>query len=102
MNILILGSGGREHALAWKLAASPLTALLLAEVAAPHGFTEDEVRAIAGDPGELAKTRAEAQSWSRRGVNGVPFTIMGERYAVSGAQPVDVFLGAIRRALSEG
>jgi phosphoribosylamine---glycine ligase len=25
MNILILGSGGREHALAWKLAASPFT-----------------------------------------------------------------------------
>src|ERR1700692_3482964 len=24
MNILILGSGGREHALAWKIAASPL------------------------------------------------------------------------------
>ena len=25
MNILVLGAGGREHALAWKLAASPLT-----------------------------------------------------------------------------
>src|ERR1700735_3665647 len=25
MNILILGSGGREHALAWKIAASPLS-----------------------------------------------------------------------------
>src|SRR6185295_10938311 len=25
MNILILGSGGREHALAWKIASSPLT-----------------------------------------------------------------------------
>ncbi|HEY5218139.1 MAG TPA: phosphoribosylamine--glycine ligase N-terminal domain-containing protein, partial [Pseudolabrys sp.] len=24
MNILILGSGGREHALAWKIAGSPL------------------------------------------------------------------------------
>ena len=28
MNILILGSGGREHALAWKIAASPLTSRL--------------------------------------------------------------------------
>ena len=28
MNILLLGSGGREHALAWKIAASPLTAKL--------------------------------------------------------------------------
>jgi phosphoribosylamine---glycine ligase len=29
MNILLLGGGGREHALAWKLAASPLTDRLL-------------------------------------------------------------------------
>ena len=29
MNILIIGSGGREHALAWKMAASPLTERLL-------------------------------------------------------------------------
>jgi len=28
MNILLLGSGGREHALAWKIAASPLTTRL--------------------------------------------------------------------------
>ena len=29
MNILLLGSGGREHALAWKLTASPLTDRLI-------------------------------------------------------------------------
>jgi len=28
MNILLLGGGGREHALAWKIAASPLTTKL--------------------------------------------------------------------------
>src|SRR3954468_18381177 len=28
MHILLLGSGGREHALAWKIAASPLTTKL--------------------------------------------------------------------------
>src|SRR5204863_63474 len=29
MNILLIGSGGREHALAWKIAASPLTRRLV-------------------------------------------------------------------------
>ena len=29
MNILLLGAGGREHALAWKMAASPLTERLI-------------------------------------------------------------------------
>ena len=29
MNILLLGSGGREHALAWKIAASPLVERLV-------------------------------------------------------------------------
>ena len=29
MNILVIGSGGREHALAWKIAASPLTTRLV-------------------------------------------------------------------------
>ncbi len=31
MNILILGSGGREHALAWKIAGSPLAERLYFE-----------------------------------------------------------------------
>ena len=30
MNILLVGSGGREHALAWKIAASPMVSRLVA------------------------------------------------------------------------
>src|SRR3984893_14362722 len=29
MNVLLIGSGGREHALAWKIAASPLVERLI-------------------------------------------------------------------------
>ena len=39
MNILLLGSGGREHALAWKIAQSPLTNKLF--VAPGNGGMED-------------------------------------------------------------
>ena len=71
---------------------------VLAEIAAPHGFSVDEVRSIGGDANELARTRKEADTWAREGVTGVPFTILGRRFAVSGAQPVDVFVAAIEKA----
>ncbi|MGC4026994.1 MAG: phosphoribosylamine--glycine ligase [Mesorhizobium sp.] len=40
MNVLLLGSGGREHALAWKLAASPLLGKLYASPGNP-GIAEE-------------------------------------------------------------
>ena len=38
MNILVIGSGGREHTLAWKLAQSPkATKLYAVPAASGHG-----------------------------------------------------------------
>src|ERR1700694_2871187 len=52
MNILLLGSGGREHALAWKMAASPLTDRLYC--APGNAGIAREAQNVALDPGNHA------------------------------------------------
>jgi phosphoribosylamine--glycine ligase len=47
MNILVVGSGGREHALAWKIAASPLLTRLVSAPGNPGMATLGETRAVA-------------------------------------------------------
>ncbi|HTK36642.1 MAG TPA: phosphoribosylamine--glycine ligase [Caulobacteraceae bacterium] len=46
MNILLVGSGGREHALAWKLAQSPLLTRLVAAPGNPGMAAVAEIRAV--------------------------------------------------------
>ena len=47
MNILLVGSGGREHALAWKIAASPLVKRLVAAPGNPGMAAQAELRPVA-------------------------------------------------------
>ena len=52
MNILLVGSGGREHALAWKIAQSPLVRRLVAAPGNPGMEKLCEIRALKADDAE--------------------------------------------------
>jgi len=52
MNVLILGSGGREHALAWAICASPLLTKLI--VAPGNAGIADMAECVAVDPNDQA------------------------------------------------
>ena len=73
----------------------------LASLAVSAGLDADEATALLeGDLYEKEVRQEEAEA-AEIGIRGVPFFVFGEKYAVSGAQPKEVLLGALDRAWSE-
>ena len=68
MNILLVGSGGREHALAWKIAQSPLLTKLYAAPGNP-GIAE-EAELVSLDTDDHRAVIAFSPSWRGEGVRG--------------------------------
>lgn len=76
-------------------------AAVLAQVGAAAGVDADAVREmLAGDAYAAAVSEAQEMA-DRSGITGVPFVIFDGKFAVSGAQPPEVFRTAIHRALGE-
>ena len=74
---------------------------VLADLAVAHGFDRQEALRLINDPKELAITESLARDAAEQGINGVPFFIFGQKYALSGAQPQEVFEQALRQTLAE-
>jgi predicted DsbA family dithiol-disulfide isomerase len=74
---------------------------VLADIAEQHGFTRDEAITAINDAAELAETEALARDAARNGIQGVPFFVLVNKYALSGAQPQDVFDMALAQVLAE-
>lgn len=74
---------------------------VLSALASQHGFTEAEAKTLLSDDAELEATRALAREQVERGVSGVPFFILGGRYAVSGAQPVELLAKVLKQVEDE-
>jgi len=74
---------------------------VLVDIGAAAGLDAAEVRAaLAGDAG-VAEVRGALEEARRLGISGVPFFIVQGKYALSGAQPVEVFLQLLDRAAAE-
>lgn len=93
---------GTQHALSKALARAYFldhrqvndTEELIA-IATEHGFTAEEARAALQDDRELAITHQLAMDAAQQGIQGVPFFVFENRFAISGCQPQEVFARAL-------
>jgi predicted DsbA family dithiol-disulfide isomerase len=75
---------------------------VLAGLAGEVGLHEAEALAVLGSTAYAEEVRADIATARQIGVQGVPFFVIDRRYAVSGAQQPEVFLGALEKAWEEG
>jgi predicted DsbA family dithiol-disulfide isomerase len=99
---------GKQHAL--KLAlftayfsqhADVSSHKVLADVAEKVGLDRARAEQILASDEFAGQVRQLEQLWTSRGVSSVPTIVFNDQYAVSGGQPVDVFVSAIRQIISE-
>jgi predicted DsbA family dithiol-disulfide isomerase len=74
---------------------------VLADIAAEFGWDRGDALDIMNDADELATTEQLAASAAQQGIRGVPFFVFAEKYALSGAQPDEVFTEALNKSISE-
>ncbi|KPB73198.1 DsbA family oxidoreductase [Pseudomonas cannabina] len=99
---------GKQHALKQALFAAYFSELkdpsdhqTLEDVAQKVGLDRLRAQAILDSDEYAAEVREAEQLWTSRGITSVPTMVFNDQYAVSGGQPVDVFVSAIRQMLSE-
>lgn len=74
---------------------------VLRKIGLQAGLSKDEVDSVFNSD-ELAYDVSQDIMESRNlGITGVPFFLFNRKYAVSGAQPVEVFEGALAKSFSE-
>ena len=72
----------------------------LQRLATDAGLPADEVREVLDGNSYAEAVRADEQHARELGINGVPFFVLDERLAVSGAQPAALLLSALEQAFA--
>lgn len=74
---------------------------VLAEIAQATGMDGGVVARLLASDADKDHIVSEIDAAQRMGVSGVPFFILDQKYAVSGAQPVEVLVSAFRELAQE-
>ena len=72
---------------------------VLAHIATGYGFTREEALADVSDPREIEISHQMAVWAAQQGIQGVPFFVFDNTFALSGAQPAEVFDMAFAKVL---
>ena len=73
----------------------------LAEIGISVGLKEEDVLGMLASDAFANNVKADVYEAEQLGVRGVPFFVLDRKYAVSGAQPTEVFSEAIKTAWNE-
>ena len=73
----------------------------LVQIAESVGLDRQRAEAVLASDEFADEVREEEQLWLQRGVSSVPTVVFNGQYAVTGGQPVETFVGAIRQIMSE-
>ena len=74
---------------------------VLTELGKDIGLEEDQVAAALKDDSYAYKVRQDIDEAAQLGIRGVPFFVFNRKYAVSGAQPEEMFLQALQQSFAD-
>jgi predicted DsbA family dithiol-disulfide isomerase len=73
----------------------------LVELAAEVGLNREEVEKMLASDEMTDAVRADQQTGQQYGITGVPFFLINKKYALTGAQPTEVFVNALKKIIAE-
>lgn len=74
---------------------------ILIKLAVEVGLNQEEVKKVLTSNAYLENVRADEMEANQIGIRGVPYFVFNRKYAVSGAQPIEVFKNTLEKAWQE-
>lgn len=73
----------------------------LVDLAADVGLPREEVSQMLATDAMSEEVRADEAAATQYGIGSIPFYLINQKYSITGAQPVDVFVQALQQVLND-